>query len=227
MRGCDPTAVAARRRDRRRTPPSAGERRGRAEAKVAATGEAIRWSVITIALLVFLPPVGVVVLIFGGARQLRSLYRLVLEPKLRKRFIDREVTRQVSATLSDERQQIVGEHARSMETLSASIAHEIRNPITAAKSLVQQMEEDPTAAENVEYARVALEELHRVERSVSHLLRFAREEEMGDRRRAHGGRDRFRARDLPRAPRRGAGSSWCAGRTARARCAATRSSSGA
>jgi signal transduction histidine kinase len=66
-----------------------------------------------------------------------------------------------------------------METLSASIAHEIRNPITAAKSLVQQMEEDPTAAENVEYARVALEELHRVERSVSHLLRFAREEEMG------------------------------------------------
>jgi signal transduction histidine kinase len=41
------------------------------------------------------------------------------------------------------------------------------------------MEEDPTAAENVEYARVALEELQRVERSVSHLLRFAREEEMG------------------------------------------------
>jgi signal transduction histidine kinase len=66
-----------------------------------------------------------------------------------------------------------------METLSASIAHEIRNPITAAKSLVQQMEEDPTATENVEYARVALEELNRVERSVSHLLRFAREEEMG------------------------------------------------
>jgi signal transduction histidine kinase len=151
----------------------------RAEAKVAATEEAIRWSVITIALLIFLWPVGVILLIFGGARQLRNLHRLVLGPKLRRRFIDREVSRQVSATLSDERQQLVGEHARSMETLSASIAHEIRNPITAAKSLVQQMEEDPTAAENVEYARVALEELHRVERSVSHLLRFAREEEMG------------------------------------------------
>jgi len=151
----------------------------RAEAKLAATGHAIRWSVITIALLVFVPPVGVVVLIFGGARQLRNLYRLVIEPKLRRRFIDSEVNRQVRATLSDERQQMVGEHARSMETLSASIAHEIRNPITAAKSLVQQMEEDPTAAENVEYARVALEELHRVERSVSHLLRYAREEEMG------------------------------------------------
>ena len=32
---------------------------------------------------------------------------------------------------------------RSLEELSASIAHEIRNPITAAKSLVQQMGEDP------------------------------------------------------------------------------------
>jgi signal transduction histidine kinase len=150
-----------------------------ADAKLDATGEAIKWSVITIALLVFLPPVGMFILIFGGAKQLRALYRLVLEPKLRNRFIGHEVSRQVSQTLSDDRQQIVGEHARSMETLSASIAHEIRNPITAAKSLVQQMEEDPTAAENVEYARVALEELHRVERSVSHLLRFAREEEMG------------------------------------------------
>ncbi|HEY8153320.1 MAG TPA: HAMP domain-containing sensor histidine kinase [Myxococcota bacterium] len=158
---------------------AAGSAEARAEAKLEATGDAIRWSVITIALLVFVPPIGLVVLLFGGAKQLRNLYRLVLEPKLRRRFIDREVSRQVSETLSDERQQMMGEHARSMETLSASIAHEIRNPITAAKSLVQQMEEDPTAAENVEYARVALEELHRVERSVSHLLRFAREEEMG------------------------------------------------
>jgi signal transduction histidine kinase len=151
----------------------------RAEAKMEATADAIRWSAITIALLVFFFPVGMIVLFFGGYRHLQNLYRLVIEPKLRKRFIDREVRRQVSATLLDERQQMVGEHSRSMETLSASIAHEIRNPITAAKSLVQQMEEDPTAAENVEYARVALEELHRVERSVSHLLRFAREEEMG------------------------------------------------
>ncbi len=150
-----------------------------ADAKLDATGEAIKWSVITIALLVFLPPVGMFVLIFGGAKQLRTFYRLVLAPKLRNRFIDHEVSRQVSQTLEGERQQMAGEHARSMETLSASIAHEIRNPITAAKSLVQQMEEDPTASENVEYARVALEELHRVERSVSHLLRFAREEEMG------------------------------------------------
>jgi signal transduction histidine kinase len=64
-----------------------------------------------------------------------------------------------------------------MEDLSASIAHEIRNPITAAKSLVQQMGEDPASHENLEYAEVALSELDRVERSISHLLRYARDEE--------------------------------------------------
>jgi len=74
-----------------------------------------------------------------------------------------------------------GEHARNLEELSASIAHEIRNPITAAKSLVQQLGEDPGSAENVEYANIALQELDRVEKSISHLLRYAREEEMNPR----------------------------------------------
>jgi signal transduction histidine kinase len=68
------------------------------------------------------------------------------------------------------------QRARSLEELSAAIAHEIRNPITAAKSLVQQIAEDPTAADSAEHARVAVEELDRVERSIAHLLRFAREE---------------------------------------------------
>jgi signal transduction histidine kinase len=40
------------------------------------------------------------------------------------------------------------------------------------------MGEDPASRENVEYANVALEELDRVERSISHLLRFARDEEI-------------------------------------------------
>lgn len=68
------------------------------------------------------------------------------------------------------------QRARSLEELSAAIAHEIRSPITAAKSLVQQIAEDPSAAETVEHAQVAVQELDRVERSISHLLRFAREE---------------------------------------------------
>ncbi len=102
----------------------------------------------------------------------------VLAPELRRRWIHEEVTRRVHVDVSRNRRELEGRHARSLEALSASIAHEIRNPITAAKSLVQQLGEDPGAGENVEYAKVALAELGRVERSISHLLRFAREEEL-------------------------------------------------
>jgi len=43
---------------------------------------------------------------------------------------------------------------------------------------VQQMGEDPSSKETLAYASIALAELDRVERSISHLLRFAREEEL-------------------------------------------------
>jgi signal transduction histidine kinase len=102
----------------------------------------------------------------------------ILAPRLHRQIVDREVAKRVHADVSRERRTLVDAHARHVEQLAAGVAHEIRNPITAAKSLVQQMGEDPTARENVEYAGVALAELERVERSISHLLRFAREEDV-------------------------------------------------
>ena len=103
---------------------------------------------------------------------------VVQAPELRRRWVEDEVNKKLTTSVSKERRVLQTEHNRSVEELTASIAHEIRNPITAAKSLVQQMGEDPRAGENIEYAKVALEELDRVERSVSHLLKFAREEEV-------------------------------------------------
>jgi signal transduction histidine kinase len=105
-------------------------------------------------------------------------FAAIVAPDLRRRLIDQEVNREVASSRPAERRSLEDKHSRSLEQLSASIAHEIRNPITAAKSLVQQMGEDPSSRENVAYANVALEELDRVERSISHLLKFAREEEM-------------------------------------------------
>jgi len=105
-------------------------------------------------------------------------FQAILAPDLRRKWVRGEVERQVSRTVSRQRVVLEDEKLRSLEELSASIAHEIRNPITAAKSLVQQLGEDPGSAENVEYAQIALQELDRVERSISHLLRYAREEEM-------------------------------------------------
>jgi len=105
-------------------------------------------------------------LALGGGQLL-----LVFAERLGPRFLREELER-------DRGRELQSRHSRDLQELTASIAHEIRNPITAAKSLVQQMGEDPNAADNVEYAQVALDELARVERSVSHLLRFARDEDV-------------------------------------------------
>jgi signal transduction histidine kinase len=100
----------------------------------------------------------------------------VIVPDLRARWIDQELGRNVRPKVDAEKRVVEERKYRSLEDLSASIAHEIRNPVTAAKSLVQQMGEDPMSGENVDYARTALGELDRVERSISHLLRYARDE---------------------------------------------------
>jgi len=98
----------------------------------------------------------------------RWIHEKVFEPA-----IQREVQREVL----QEKEVLRTEKQASLDELTATFAHEIRNPIAAAKSLVQQMGEDPTSHENVEYAKVALDELARVERSVSHLLKYAKEED--------------------------------------------------
>jgi signal transduction histidine kinase len=107
---------------------------------------------------------------FGAVYGWRWIHERVFEPAV-QREVQREVTR--------EKEVLRTEKQASLDELTASFAHEIRNPIAAAKSLVQQMGEDPTSNENVEYARVALDELERVERSVSHLLKYAKETDYG------------------------------------------------
>jgi signal transduction histidine kinase len=92
---------------------------------------------------------------------------------LKERFFDPVVDREVRR----EKVVMTSEKQASLDELSSTIAHEIRNPIAAAKSLVQQMEEDPQSVENIEYAKVALDELDRVERRIAHLLKFAKEED--------------------------------------------------
>jgi signal transduction histidine kinase len=153
------------------------EARRRAAAKAKLVRSFAQYVVVVGVLALVMRPVAWVVGICWGIALAGEFIKKHLEPTLRQRWIDREVYRQLDRTVSEKRRELEGEHTRRIEEISASIAHEIRNPITAAKSLVQQMGEDPASPENVEYAEVALEELDRVEKSISHLLRFAREEE--------------------------------------------------
>jgi signal transduction histidine kinase len=153
------------------------EARRRADAKARFARKLAQYAIVVGILAVFVRPVAWIVGICWGIGLLGEFIKSHLEPALRQRWIDREVGRQLDHTVSVKRRELEGEHTRRIEEISASIAHEIRNPITAAKSLVQQMGEDPASPESVEYAEVALEELDRVEKSISHLLRFAREED--------------------------------------------------
>jgi signal transduction histidine kinase len=68
------------------------------------------------------------------------------------------------------------EKLAALGELSARIAHEIRNPVTAARSLAQQLTREPEMAFAAEH-RLILAELERVERQIATLLRFARREE--------------------------------------------------
>src|SRR6185295_12675757 len=92
---------------------------------------------------------------------------------IRERYFEPAIEREVR------REKVVmqTEKQASIDELSSTLAHELRNPVAAARSLVQQMGEDPTSIENVEYAKVAIEELERVERSIAHLLKYAKEED--------------------------------------------------
>ncbi len=151
-----------------------------AEKKAELYIDAGKKAVVVLVLLVIKPLswLGFILGVVWGIRLSRKYFSLMVEPNLRERIVEDEVQKQVHVNVSREKLSLEGEHSRDMEQLSASIAHEIRNPITAAKSLVQQMSEEPGAVDNPEYARVAVEELERVERSISHLLRFARDEDM-------------------------------------------------
>ncbi|MDJ0789540.1 MAG: ATP-binding protein [Myxococcota bacterium] len=153
------------------------EARRIARAKARVAREVVEWGVVVGVLSLVLPIAAWIVGIIWGLEIAGKFAKKVLEPSLRRRWIDREVHRRLRHTVPVQRQKLEGEHSRRIEELAAGVAHEIRNPITAARSLVQQMGEDPGARENVDYAKVALDELQRVEKSVAHLLRFAREEE--------------------------------------------------
>jgi signal transduction histidine kinase len=103
--------------------------------------------------------VGVQILVFVGVAHLR-FYDIEVKTARRGEL----VTRAAEA----ERMALVGE-------LSASLAHEIRNPLTGVRSLAQRLaEETVDEPRRKRYAGVILEETARVERLVANLLAVAK-----------------------------------------------------
>jgi signal transduction histidine kinase len=81
-------------------------------------------------------------------------------------------------TVAAERSLAHGEKLAAIGELAARVAHEIRNPVTAARSLAQLLVRDPTSELNEEHASLILTELERVERQIADLLRFARRDDL-------------------------------------------------
>jgi signal transduction histidine kinase len=152
-----------------------------AERKTKLAGDAIKLGAISALLLAFpfTRIVGVIVLICGSPRLMRELYRLVLEPKLRETFIEREVRNQVQATLSQERHALQGLHARSLPR-AARTPGAARALHGAALGVDRPRDpqpdhggQEPGATDGRGHGRLGERRV-----SVSHLLRFARDEEM-------------------------------------------------
>jgi serine beta-lactamase-like protein LACTB, mitochondrial len=137
------------------------------------------WVVVTLLVMVF--PLGVGGGMVGGGfvtayvmpLLMVWVQALVFVGVARLRFYDIEVraarTGELAAGAAEqERLAVVGE-------LAASLAHEIRNPLTGVRSLAQRLaEEEVEETKRRRYAAVILEEVGRVERLVANLLGIAR-----------------------------------------------------
>jgi signal transduction histidine kinase len=87
-----------------------------------------------------------------------------------------DTTELLERAVSVERSLAHAEKLAAVGETAARIAHDIRNPVTAARSLAQQLARVPVGGDD-EAARLIVEELDRIERQVSALLRFVRREE--------------------------------------------------
>ena len=86
------------------------------------------------------------------------------------------VARRRSQELERLRRQVAeSQHLAALGRLAGLVAHEVRNPLSALKGLVQYLAKDyPPDSPKAEYAQAAVEEVDRLERVVSGLLDYTR-----------------------------------------------------
>jgi signal transduction histidine kinase len=115
----------------------------------------------------------------GGA--LSADVRAVLEVLAGQVAVAIEDHRLLEENLRLERKLAQGERLAALGRMAATVAHEVKNPLSAIKSIVQVMREDERVAG--EYSRdleLIVGETDRLSRSVSQLLSFARHAPQSD-----------------------------------------------
>ncbi len=90
--------------------------------------------------------------------------------------------RMVQERLRLQRRLFAREKFATLGHLAASVAHEVRNPLSSIKALVQVLQEELEAeGRGVEEAGLIVEEINRLNRTVTRLLRYARQTPEGER----------------------------------------------
>lgn len=116
-----------------------------------------------------------VMLIDAAADALTLDARTVLEVLAGQVAIAIEDSRLVEENIRLERQLAQGERLAALGQMAATVAHEVKNPLSAIKSIAQVMREDETVTR--EYERdlnLIVGETDRLSRSITQLLSFAR-----------------------------------------------------
>ncbi len=146
------------------------------ERRVRLARDVLEWAIVVALLALLFRPLALVVGVLWAIRLVRRGLRELFAPELRERWVERELERRLAgdAPPAARHRDLRAAQSRRVSNLSARVAHELRDPVRAARELVQRMGEDPGAEGNVVHAQAALAELDRVEHSISQMLRSAR-----------------------------------------------------
>ena len=166
-------ACATRRHHHHRRGDDRDQRRGHP------AGDLVPFFIVVGILFLVARPVAAIVAFFWGLSLAGRFARRVVEPEIRRHYVERETERGLRREVPRERRERGEEHTREVGALFASVADGIRDPLRGAQGLVRQMGEDPGSPRNVEHARLALGELDKVEASIARLLSVARSRAQG------------------------------------------------
>src|SRR6185369_1104689 len=117
-----------------------------------------------------------VMLVDAPADALTKEVRAVLEVLAAQSAIAVEDCRLMEENMQLERRVAQGERLAALGQMAASVAHEVKNPLSAIKSIAQVMHEDENLQR--EYGRdlrLIVGETDRLSRSVTQMLSFARQ----------------------------------------------------
>ncbi len=112
--------------------------------------------------------------IWAEPRSLSSEKRAVLDVLARQVAMEVESVRLVDEKVRLERRLSERERLATLGQMAATVAHEVKNPLSSIKSIAQVMREEPKLAEYNRDLDLIVSEIDRLNRTVSQLLAFSR-----------------------------------------------------